>query len=135
MNNLHPGSTVMSLIIIKISNWFFTFYFDRFRLILETTTEKHRMTASFRCFVTDQRLTILDYDETKSNGRYRAVINEDKIAVLQLQSVDTEETVSKLSLCSGVLESNVLQLLSSSSTTNYLLQFLIEKINDDIVYR
>ena len=93
------------------------------------------MTASFRCFVTDQRLTILDYDETKSNGRYRAVINEDKIAVLQLQSVDTEETVSRLSLCSGVLESNVLQLLSSSSTTNYFLQFLIEKVNDDIVYR
>ena len=93
------------------------------------------MATSFRCFVTDQRLTILDYDETKSNGRYRAVINEDKIAVLQLQSVDTEETVSKLSLCSGVLESNVLQLLSSSSTSNYLVQFLIEKLNDDIVYR
>ena len=94
------------------------------------------MTASFRCFVTDQRLTILDYDETKSNGRYRAVVNEDKIAVLQLQSVDTEDTpVSQLSLCSGVLESNVLQLLSSSSTTNYLVQFLIEKVNDDIVYR
>ena len=94
------------------------------------------MTASFRCFVTDQRLTILDYDETKTNGRYRAVINEDKIAVLQLQSVDTEDTpVSQLSLCSGVLESNVLQLLSSSSTTNYFLQFLIEKVNDDIVYR
>ena len=94
------------------------------------------MTASFRCFVTDQRLTILDYDETKSNGRFRAVINEDKIAVLQLQSVDTENTsASKMSLCSGVLESNALQLLSSSSTINYLVQFLIEKVNDDIVYR
>ena len=84
----------------------------------------------------DQRLTILDYDETKSNGRFRAVINEDKIAVLQLQSVDTENTsASKMSLCSGVLESNALQLLSSSSTINYLVQFLIEKVNDDIVYR
>ena len=94
------------------------------------------MTASFRCFVTDQRLTILDYDETKTNGRYRAVINEEKIAVLQLQSVDTEDTpVSQLSLCSGVLESNVLQFLSSSSTTNFLVQFLIEKVNDEIVYR
>ena len=94
------------------------------------------MTASFRCYVTNKRLSILDYDETKTNGRYRAVINEDKIAVLQLQSVDTEDTpVSQLSLCSGVLESNVLQLLSSSSTTNYLVQFLIEKVNNDIVYR
>ena len=104
--------------------------------ILETYTEKNRMATSFRCFVTDQRLTILDYDETKSNGRFRAVINEDKIAVLQLQSVDTENTsASKMSLCSGVLESNALQLLSSSSTINYLVQFLIEKVNDDIVYR
>ena len=83
------------------------------------------MATSFRCCVTDQRLTILDYDETKTNARYRAVINEDRIAVLQLQSVDTEDTpVSQLSLCSGVLESEVLQLLSSSSTTNYLIKFL-----------
>ena len=94
------------------------------------------MTASFRCYVTNKRLSILDYDETKNNGRYKAVINEDKIAVLQLQSVDTEDTpVSQLYLCSGVLESEVLQLLTSSSTTNYLIQFLIEKINDEIVYR
>ena len=94
------------------------------------------MTASFRCCVTDQRLTILDYDETKTNGRYRAVINEDKVAVLHLQSVDTKYTsVSQLSLCPGVLESNVLQLISSSSTTNYLVQFFIEKVDDKIVYR
>ena len=94
------------------------------------------MTSTFRCYVTDQRLTILDYDENKTNGRYRAVINEDKIAVLHLQSVDTEDTpVSQLSLCSGVLESNVLQLLTKSNCTNYLIQFFIEKIDDKIVYR
>ena len=78
----------------------------------------------------------MDYDETKTNARYRAVINEDKIAVLQLQTVDTEDTpVSQLSLCSGIMESDVLQFLSSSSTTNYLVQLFIEKVNDDIVYR
>ena len=94
------------------------------------------MTASFRCYVTDQRLSILDYDKTKTNGRYRAVINEDKIAVLQLQSVDTKDTsVSKLSLCSGVLESKFLQLLTQSNSTDYLIQLLIEKTEDDIVYR
>ena len=94
------------------------------------------MTASFRCYMTDQRLSIVDYDETKTNARYRAVINEDKIAVLQLQTVDTEDTpVSQLSLCSGIMESDVLQFLSSSSTTNYLVQLFIEKVNDDIVYR
>ena len=92
--------------------------------------------ASFRCYMTNQRLSILDYDETKTNGRYRAVINEDKIAVLQLQSVDTEDSpVSQLSLCPGVLESNVLQLLSSSESTNYLVQLFIERVNDDIIYR
>ena len=94
------------------------------------------MTSTFRCYVTDQRLTILDYDENKTNGRYRAVINEDKIAVLHLQRVDTKNTsVSQLSLCPGVLESNFLQLISSSSATNYLVQFFIEKIDDKIVYR
>ena len=94
------------------------------------------MISTFQCGVSDQKLGILDYDETKTNGRYRAVINEDKIAVLQLQSVDTEDSpVSQLSLCPGVLESNVLQLLSSSASTNYLVQLFIEKVNDDIIYR
>ena len=95
------------------------------------------MISTFRCYVTDQRLTILDYDENKTDGRFRAVINEDKIAVLQLQSVNSDDTpVSQLSLCPGVLESNVLQLLSSSlSTTDYLVQLFIEKVDNDIVYR
>ena len=94
------------------------------------------MTASFRCCVTDQRLTILDYDENKTNGRYRAVINEDKIAVLHLQSVDTEDTpVSQLSLCSGVMESNFLQLLTNSNIENYLVHLFIEKVDEEIVYR
>ena len=93
------------------------------------------MISTFRCYVTDQRLTILDYDENKTDGRYRAVINEDKIAVLQLQSVDTDSNsdLSQLSLCPGVLESNVLQLLSS--TTDYVVQLFIEKVDNDIVYR
>ena len=95
------------------------------------------MISTFRCYVTEQRLTILDYDEKKTNARYRAVINEDKVAVLQLQTVDTQDTpVSQLSLCSGILESNVIELLlSSSSIEKYLSQFFIEKIHDEIVYR
>ena len=94
------------------------------------------MISTFRCYVTDQRLTILDYDEKKTNARYRAVVNEDRIAVLHLQTVDTEDTtVSQLSLCSGILESDVQQLFSSSSDINYLTQILIEKVADNIVYR
>ena len=94
------------------------------------------MISTFRCYVTDQRLTILDYDEKKTNARYRAVINEDKIAVLHLQIVDTEDTtVSQLSLCSGIIEADVQQLFSSSSDINYLTQIFIEKVADNIVYR
>ena len=94
------------------------------------------MTASFRCCITNQRLSILDYDETRNNGRFRALINEDKVAVIQLQTVETVDTpLSQLSLCPGVLESEVLQLLSSSTSANYLVQFCIEKLDEDIVYR
>ena len=97
------------------------------------------MTASFRCYVTKQRLSILDYDEKKTNGRYRAVINEDRVAVVQLHHLQTveaeDESVSQLSLCSGVLESNLQKLLSKSNSREFLDQLFIEKIDDDIVYR
>ena len=94
------------------------------------------MISTFRCYVTHQRLTILDYDLSQNNGRYRAVVNEDQVAVLQLQTVDTQDTpVSQLSLCPGVLETEVLHLLSESIATNNLVQFLIEKTCDVVVYR
>ena len=111
-----------------------------FRLRFEAISQENvRMTASFRCYVTNQRLSVLDYDEKKTNGRYRAVINEDKVAVIQLhhlQTVEAEDTsVSQLSLCSGVLESNLLKLFSKSNSTEYLDQLFIEKVDEDIVYR
>ena len=94
------------------------------------------MISEFSCSVNDQRLGILDYDEKKTNARYRAVINEEKMAVLHLQTVDTEDTtVSQLSLCSGIIEADVQQLFSSSSDINYLTQIFIEKVADNIVYR
>ena len=65
---------------------------------------------------TGQRLSILDYDEGRTNVRYKAVINDAQLSVLHLQSVDTEDTqpdVSQLSLCPGVLETEVLQTVSS----------------------
>ena len=86
----------------------------------------------FHCGETGQRLCILDYDESRTNNvRYKAVINEDQVAVLHLQSVDTENTpdVSQLSLCPGVLESYM--VFSSTSITS----MLIEKAEDEIVYR
>ena len=75
-------------------------------------------------------LSILDYDITKSSSRYRAVINDDQVVVVHLQRVDTKDTpVSQLSLCPGVPETDV---VFSSSSIN---KFLVEKVEDEIVYR
>ena len=98
------------------------------------------MIDTFYHGVTGQRLSILDYDESRTNVRYKAVINDAQLAVLHLQSVDTEDTsdVSQLSLCPGVLESEILPLLSQSqvsTTTTACLMFLIEKLEEQIVYR
>lgn len=89
----------------------------------------------------DQKLSILDYDESRTNNvRYKAVISDDQVAVLHLQSVDTKDPhhdLSQLSLCPGVLESEVLQILSHSPVSNTLVcvMFLIEKLQKEIVYR
>ena len=96
------------------------------------------MTASFRCCITNQRLSILDYDETRNNGRFRALINEDKVAVIQIQTLETADTpdVSQLSLCPGVLESEVLMALSQSLSNSLACSlFLIEKAEERIMYR
>ena len=99
------------------------------------------MISTFHCGESGQRLSILDYDESRTNNvKYRAVINDDQTAVLHLQSVDTKDIhhdVSQLSLCPGVLESEVLPLLSQSPVSNSLVcvMFLIEKLQADIVYR
>ena len=80
---------------------------------------------------TGQRLSILDYDENRANVRYKAVINDAQLSVLHLQRVDTEDTqpdVSQLSLCPGVLESEVLE-------TNNVSKLLIEKVGAEIVFR
>ena len=90
---------------------------------------------------TGQRLSILDYDQSRTNNvRYRAVINDDQTAVLHLQSVDIKDShqdVSQLSLCPGVLESEALQLLSQAPVSNSLVcvMFIIERLQAGIVYR
>ena len=98
------------------------------------------MIDTFYHKVSGERLSILDYDESRTNVRYKAIINDDQLAVLHLQSVGTKDThqdVSQLSLCPGTLESEVLPLLSQSSlsTTTVCAMFLIEKLEEQIVYR
>ena len=90
------------------------------------------MITSFHSGETGIKLSIENYDLRKTNVRYKAVINEDQVAVLHLQTVDTEDSsdVSQLSLCPGVPESEVpFESCSDSS------RFLIEKVEAEIVYR
>ena len=95
------------------------------------------MISRFYCGEIDQRLGILEYDGTKSSGRYRAVIDGDQATVLHLQSVDTKAVpVSDLALCPGLLETELLELLSQSPTTSLAcIMFLIERVEEDICYR
>ena len=83
------------------------------------------------CRVMASTFTILKYDETKSSARYKAVMKDGQLVVAHLQTVDSllDAPLSQLSLCPGVPESEV--VFSSVSIT----KFLIEKIEDEIVYR
>ena len=92
------------------------------------------MISRFFCGEIDQRLSILEYDGTKCSGRYRAVIDGDQATVLQLQSVDTKDVpLSHLALCPGLTETEVLQVISHSD--NQIGRLLIEKVEEEIVYR
>ena len=95
------------------------------------------MITRFQCQESGQRLSILEFDEEKINGRFRALFNEDKVAVLQLHTIETEDTpLSQLSLCPGVLESEVLVALSHSLANSLACSlFLIEKAEERIMYR
>ena len=93
------------------------------------------MISTFRCVEKGQRLSILDYDENRTNNvRYKAVINKRQVAVLQLRTVDVDVNtkltpdVSELSLCPGVIEAD---FFGSAA----LEKLLIEKSGDEIVFR
>ena len=95
-----------------------------------------KMISFFQCEGTGQRLSILDYDESRINNvKYRTVISDNQVAVLHLQSVDIKDTpISQLSLCPGVLEADMSEIISESASSVCAL-FLIEKAEEEIVYR
>ena len=64
------------------------------------------MITFFQCEESGQRLSILDYNESRSNVRYRTVVNDDQLAVLHLQSIDTEDNRP------GILEADMSELIS-----------------------
>ena len=91
------------------------------------------MISRFYCGEIDQKLSVLDYDGSRTSGRWRAMVNDDQVTVLHLQSVAVRDTpVSHLSLCPGVTETDVHGIFSQTITDNLVL---IEKEGEDIVYR
>ena len=91
------------------------------------------MISRFYCGEIDQKLSVLDYDGSRTSGRWRAMVNDDQVTVLHLQSVAVRDTpVSHLSLCPGVKETDVHGIFSQTITDNLVL---IEKEEEDIVYR
>ena len=90
------------------------------------------MITTFHGGETGIKLSIENYDLRRTNVRYKAVINDDQVAVLHLQSVnvDTKDTpdVSQLSLCPGVNEAD---FFGSAAVE----KLLIEKSGDEIVFR
>ena len=89
------------------------------------------MISTFHCVENGQRLSILDYERNRTdNVRYKAVINDGQLAVLQLQTVGSEDApdVSQLSLCPGVAEPDFLGPAAIG-------KLLIEKSGDEIVFR
>ena len=103
-------------------------------IIFSVIPDYFDMISRFFCGEIDQRLSILEYDGTKCSGRYRAVIDGDQATVLQLQSVDTKDVpLSQLALCPGLTETEVLQVISHSD--NQIGRLLIEKVEEEIVYR
>ena len=92
--------------------------------------------ATFLSRETGQKLYVLDYDASKTNVRYKTVINDRKLAVLHQHHVDIEDTpVDLLSLCPGVLENEVIEIITKWSNSSLCLLFFIEKVEDTIVYR
>ena len=90
------------------------------------------MISTFISLLDHQRLSIIDFDVSKNHARYKAVINDDQLVILHVQSVVTEATpdVSQLSLCQGVMESEIpFEFFTDSG------KFLIERTNREIVYR
>ena len=78
------------------------------------------------------RLNVLHDNVIKCGVRYRTIVNDDQLAVLQLQSVGPKEPHHDVAqLCPGVAESRVLRTPSVTSVA----KFLIERVENEIVYR
>ena len=70
---------------------------------------------------------------------YPAKINDNQLVVMKIVGVGDDEDISLVNLCDGLLESEALSLLSSSSHDSASVHFnslvYIEKVGQHVIYR
>ena len=101
------------------------------------------MLSKFTCAEINTHIDIQDYEppDVGTNSRYPALIDDNQMVVLQMSGVDDIENkdlnLSMVTLCPGVLETEILPLLSQTDMTTFNIcsMFYIENVNHNIVYR
>ena len=89
-----------------------------------------------------QKLEILDFDppEAGDDGRYPAMINNSQLVLIRMTDVGSNvqcDDLSLLSICQGLLETEVLPSLSTLQIKTEEINALvfIEKLNQNVIYR
>ena len=99
------------------------------------------MLTKFTNNQTEQHIEICDFDPPGpgEDRRFSAMINDDQFVVLKMTDVGNylqSEDLSEMSLCEGLIEMEVLPMLTSiqiKSEVNSLV--FIEKLNQNVIYR
>ena len=101
-----------------------------------------KMIKRFTSTISQEHIEIFDYKppEPGEDKTYPAVIYDNQFAVMKITDVSNSvqcEDISLTNICDGVLETEVLPLLSSSSQNNIDIKPLIyiEKCGQHVIYR
>ena len=100
------------------------------------------MLSKFTSHEDNTQIDILDYEppDVGTNRRYPALISGNQVVVVQMSGVEDmgeSKNLSMVTLCSGVLETEILPLLSQTemSTSDICSMLYIENVNHNVVYR
>ena len=99
------------------------------------------MLSRFICHESRTQINILDYEppDVGTNKKYPALISGNKLVVVQMSGVGDIENndLSMVTLCPGVMETEILPLLSQTemTTSNVCSKFYIENVHHNVVYR
>ena len=87
------------------------------------------------------QIQVVDYKppEKDERSRFAAKVNNNQLVVMQMNSVDDSlgHDLEMMTLCSGILETEILPLLTSSftSATEACVMFYIDRIGHQVMYR